>query len=59
MPSPEEAQKVVSRPYLTQEKRPPVVVKTSVYATELLEAMFETFHLALPLKTVYQEFLAL
>ena len=59
MPSPEEVTKVVSRPYLSQARRPPVVVKTSADAAALSEAMFETVPLALPLKTVYQEFPAL
>lgn len=59
MPSSEESEKVVYRPYLSQAKEPPVVVETSANAAALLEAMFNTVPLALPLKTVYQEFPAL
>lgn len=55
MPPPESAKKL-AWPYLSQARRPPVVVKTFFNKAALLEAFFNNVPLAFPLKKVYQGF---
>ena len=53
------ARAAVSRPYLTQARRPPVIVDSSQDAATLADGLFKNVQVSLPLQTVYKEFPAL